>query len=105
MNITGLQQELQLFLAKVRVDQRQCRDVKGKIPGGVPGIFPFVRHRNQVRVVHVSPTVVADGALVGLIRLNAVVLEPAADIIVKELLGPKHSGQGLTHDVRLVAIQ
>ena len=92
------QKEFQLFFAKVLIDQRQGRDMEGEIPGGIPRIFPFVRHRDHVRVDHVSPAVVADGPLIRFVRLNAVLFEPPTDVIEKELLGPEHPGQSLPHD-------
>jgi hypothetical protein len=104
VQVAGLQKELQLFFAEVLIHQRQRRDVEGQIPGGVPGIFPFVRHRDHVRVDHVSPAVVADGTLIGFVRLNAVLFEPPADVVEKELLGPEHPGQRLPHDIGLVGI-
>ena len=53
------QHQLQLLLAEILIDQRQGNHVKGQVPGGVPRIFPFVRHRDHVAVVHVVPVVVA----------------------------------------------
>ncbi len=79
--------------------------MEGEIPGGVPGILPFVRHRDHVRVHHVSPAVVADGTLIRSERLNAVLLEPPADVIEEELLGPEHPGQSLSHDTGRVRVK
>jgi hypothetical protein len=53
--------QVQLLLAEVRVHQRQCKDMKGQVPSRMPRIFPFVRHRDDVGVVHVVPMVVARG--------------------------------------------
>ena len=105
VQVAGPQEELQLFLAEVRVDQGQRRDVESEVPGGVPGVFPLVRHRDHVRVDHVPPTVVADGARVRLVRLDAVLLEPPADVVEEELLGPEHPGQGLPHDTGRVGVE
>ena len=105
VKVTGPQKEFQLFFAKVLIDQRQRRDMEGEIPGGVPGIFPFVRHRDHVRVDHVPPAVVADGTLIRFVRLNAVLFEPLADVIEKELLGPEHPGQSLPHDTGRVGVK
>ena len=104
VEVTGPQEELQLFFAEVLVHQSQSGDVESQIPGGVPGIFPFFRHGNNVRADHVSPAVVAEGALMGFVRLDAVFFEPVADVIEEELLGPEHAGQGLPHDIGGVGI-
>ena len=97
VHVAALQHAFQLVLAEVLIDHGQGRDMEGQIPGGVPGIFPFIGHRNDFRVVHVSPVAVADGALAGFAWLDAMLLEPAADVIVEELLRPEHPGQGLPH--------
>src|SRR5512138_3587123 len=86
MKVAGLEHQLQLALPKTFIHQRQGCYMKGEIPGGIPGIFPFVRHRDDIGVSHVTPTVVADGPLIRRERLNAVLLEPLADVIEKELL-------------------
>ena len=44
MHVPFAQQENELLLRKVAIDESQRNAVKGEIPGGVPGIFPFVRH-------------------------------------------------------------
>ena len=102
VQVTGLEQEFQLVFAEFLINQRQRRDMKGQIPGGVPGILPFIRHRDNIRVDHVSPAIVADGTLIRFVGLNAVLFEPAPDVIAIELLGPEHPGQSLPHDTGLV---
>jgi len=53
----------------------------------------------------VSPAVVADGTRIRFVRLNAVLFEPPADVIEKELLGPEHPGQSLPHDPGFVRVE
>ena len=52
-------QQFKLALGEVGIDQRQRDAVKGQVPAGVPGIFPFVRHRDHIEVVEVLPLAVA----------------------------------------------
>ena len=59
VHVALAQHQLQLLLAEVGIDQRQRDDVKGEVPGRVPGILPLVGHRDDVAVVHVVPVVVA----------------------------------------------
>ena len=59
------QHQLQLLFTEVRIDERQGEDVEGEVPGGVPGILPFVRHRDHVTVVHMVPLIVAGRCLSG----------------------------------------
>jgi hypothetical protein len=101
-----LEHQVQLRLAEVLVHQRQREDVEGQIPGRIPGVFPLVRHRQDLGIVHVVPVVVAGGgAPLRLGRVDAVLLEPRVDIVVVELLGPEHPGQRLAHHVRRIAIE
>ena len=44
---------------KLRVDHRQRDAVESQVPGGVPGIFPLVRHGQHVGVIEVQPVAVA----------------------------------------------
>ena len=49
----------QLLLGELGIDQRQRDAVKGQVPGGIPGIFPLVGHRDDVGVVQMRPVAVA----------------------------------------------
>ena len=52
-------QQHELALGELRVDQGERDAVEGQVPGGVPGILPLVRHREDVGVVEVRPVAVA----------------------------------------------
>ena len=56
-------QHHELLLGELGVDQRERDAVEGEVPGGVPGILPFVRHRDDVVVVEVAPVAVAAVAM------------------------------------------
>ena len=100
------QHQLQLLLAEIRIDERQCDHVKGQIPGRVPGILPLVRHRDHVAVVHVVPVVVARRGLAGRLEgVGAALFQPVVHVVVVKLLAPQHSGQGLTHDIGRVGVE
>jgi hypothetical protein len=60
MHVLLFQDQEQLALREVPVDHVQGDHVEGQVPGGVPGIFPLVGHRDDVRVHHVRPLGVAD---------------------------------------------
>ena len=49
----------ELLLRELRIDERERQAVKREIPGGVPGVFPLVRHRDHVVVHEVIPIGVA----------------------------------------------
>ena len=59
VHVALAQHQLELLLGEVGVDERQRRAVEGEVPGGVPGVLPLVRHRDDVAVVHVVPVRVA----------------------------------------------
>ena len=100
------QHQIELLLAEIHVHQRERQDMEGEIPRGVPGILPFVRHGDDVGVVHVVPLRIAR-RLLGRrqVGIAAPLFEPAVHVVIEELLGPQHPGQGLAHDVGRVGIQ
>ena len=97
--------QVQLLLAEVLVHQGEREDVKGQVPRRIPGVFPLVRHRDDVRIVHVVPVVVAGGPPFRLERVGPVLFEPPVDVVVVELLGPEHAGDRLAHHVGRIVIQ
>ena len=93
----------QLVLGERRVDMGQRHAVEGQIPGGEPGVLPFVRHRHDVeRVETTPPGVAAVEPGVRRPRLGRVAVQPARHVVVVELLAPQHPGEGLAHHQRLV---
>ena len=64
--------------------------VKCSIPGGKPGILPFVRHRNHVPAVDMLPIVISSRPATG--RRHGRVLissQPVLDDVLIELFGPE----------------
>ena len=59
VNIGDREHQVQLLLTKVFVYQCHGNDMKGQVPGRIPGVFPLVRHRDDVGVVHVLPMLIA----------------------------------------------
>jgi hypothetical protein len=72
--------------------------VESKVPRGVPGVFPFVRHRDHVVVVHVKPFAVAQpGAPARPQGVRIVLAKPPVEIEEIVLLGSQHPGKRLAH--------
>ena len=69
MHVPFARHEQELLLGEIGIDERERDAVKGEIPRRVPGIFPFVRHRDHVGIVEMAPLVVA--ALESLARRRA----------------------------------
>src|SRR5215467_1586205 len=71
--------------------------MKGEVPGCKPGIFPLVRHRDDIGDNKVPPIAVAPVLPVfRRRRLNRIAIEPMLHIEVIKLLVPQHSSKGLT---------
>src|SRR6516162_6991937 len=73
--------------------------MKGEVPGGEPGIFPLVRHRNYMIADHVEPLAVANLAGRGLHWVGIVFHEPFIGMVKEILLAPQHPRQRLSHDI------
>src|SRR5437588_4472219 len=72
--------------------------MKRQVPGGVPGVLPFIRDRDDVGVIEMFPIVIA--ALASLSRRRRrlrITVQPLLNDIVIVLLGPKQSAQRLPH--------
>ncbi len=59
MHVPFATQQNQLTLGKFGIDQRERDTMKTQVPGGEPGIFPFVGHRQNFIAVQVLPVVIA----------------------------------------------
>src|SRR4051794_26371884 len=78
--------------------------MKSQIPRGVPGILPFVRHRNHMIVDHMRPVAIPNvtrgsGSSK---RVSPMFFKPS--ICIKEivLFAPQHSRKSLPHHLGLV---
>ena len=97
------QHQEQLVLGEVEVHQRERERVEGEVPGRIPGVLPLVGHGDDVAVQHVEPLGVphaAPGAAQERVRL--VLLQPAVEVEVVELLRPQHPRERLAVDAPLV---
>src|SRR5262249_18776903 len=80
------QEEQELFLCEVWVHKGERDAVKSKIPSGVPGVFPFVWHRNDIGVVYVRPVAIpANPARLGWLRLSRITRQPILLHVVVKL--------------------
>ena len=92
-------QQDELLLGECGVQVRQWQAMESQIPGRVPRVFPLVGHGNDIGVVQMPPVSVAAVPARGRRWwLRRVALQPSADIEVKELLAPDHSGKRLALD-------
>ena len=96
----------ELFFGKGGIEQRQGHAVKRQIPRREPRILPCIAHRDNVRGVEVAPLVVATvPALRRRPRLARIAAQPLLDVVVEELFGPQHAGEGLALHTSLVDIK
>ena len=90
------------MLGKGRIDGSKRQHVKCEIPGGIPGILPLVRHRQDIAGKEMPPVIVAAGpALERRRRRPRVSFQPFADHVVIELLRPEQPGARLTHVITI----
>ena len=77
--------------------------MKREIPRRIPGILPFVRHRNDIGIIEMRPVrVAAVKAFTRRFRHTRVAFEPPIDIVVIKLFTPEHSRKGLPlHTARI----
>ena len=59
MHVPLAQQQDQLLFGKIGIDIGKHNAMKGQIPGGIPGVFPFIGHRDDILVEEVGPLMVA----------------------------------------------
>ena len=96
MHVPLAREKHQLLLGELRIDECQRERVKCQVPGGVPGIFPLVRHRDDVGVVQMHPLVIAAAPTFGGRRnLPRIALDPFRHVEIEILLAPDHAGKGL----------
>ncbi len=97
VHVPFAREQHQLVLGERGIHQRERYAVKRQIPGGIPGVFPFVGHREDVGIVQIAPIGVAAALVrVGRPRLTGIAFEPARYIEAVELLVPDESGERLT---------
>src|SRR5262245_28129218 len=80
--------------------------MEGEIPRRVPRVLPFVRHRNDVRIVQMRPIVIPSVATFSRRRWEIwVAVEPGLHDGVRLLVAPEHPRTQLTNEVICVAGQ
>src|SRR5262249_33254812 len=104
VHVPFAKQEHELLFGEIGIDKRERDTVEGKVPCCIPGVLPFVRHRDHISVVEVSPIgIAALEPLAWRRRLRWISLKPLSCGVVVELLGPQKSCNRLSYDV--LAIQ
>ena len=96
MHIPIAQKEQQLLFGKMGVEAGKGQHVKSAVPGGVPRVFPFVGHGDDVAVEEVPPVEIALLAGSG---GAAFVRLPIGDDIVVKLFAPEQAGIGLARNI------
>ena len=70
--------------------------MKGEVPGGIPGIFPIIRHRHDTFIVEMAPVgIAAEFAQLWRRWLGRITVQPFFDNVVIELLVPQQASEGL----------
>src|SRR5205823_11796508 len=71
-----------------------------QVPGSVPGVFPFVGHRDNIFVIQVPPVAIpTTPAFRRWGWTGGISFQPPTYFIVIKLLAPQQSGKRLPHDL------
>ena len=106
MRIEVPQHQQKLILGKIKVHQRKGNRMKSQVPRCIPGIFPFVGHRNDVSVQHVEPLGIANVLLIRSgQRMTFMFLGPTVEVEIVVLLAPQHPGQSLAVHAAFILTQ
>ncbi len=104
VHIPLAQEEGELMFRKVRVNEGQTNTVECQVPGRIPGIFPFIRHGDDVFVVDMPPVAIPPVLAFGRRGwARRVACQPLLHLIVVKLFAPQQPGQGLPHHLFGVA--
>src|SRR5690348_17910857 len=96
MHVPFAREKDELLLGEFGVDVCEGNAMEGQVPRCVPGVLPFVGHRNDVGDVEMLPFAVTSVAAPRRWwRLSRVAFQPPWHIEVKILLAPDHAGKGL----------
>ena len=96
MHVPLAREQHELLLCESRIDEGERDDVECEIPGGKPGILPFIRHGDDVAGVDVRPLVVAAfEPFARRRRRKRIAVEPVADDERIVLFTPQHAGKCL----------
>src|SRR5437867_8166446 len=100
MHVPFAQEKIELLLREVWIDFRKWNHVECEVPCREPGIFPFVRHRDDVAVEKMSPfAVAAEVSLLGWRRLRGISSEPIANRVMIKLFAPEQPGIALASNL------
>src|SRR5271156_5230613 len=91
VHVKPFEHEIDLLLGELGVHDRYRDRVEREVPGRIPGIFPFVGHRDDVVVEHVEPFLVPEVPASGNQRVGAMVVQPLIRVQVVVLLTPQHA--------------
>ena len=86
MHVPFAKQKNKLLFREIGIDESERNAMESEIPRGIPGIFPFVRHGDDVIVVEMRPILVAAFFALGRRRgTSRVSFQPGLDVVVLKL--------------------
>ena len=94
-----------LVLCKCGIYKRKRNTVECEVPGSKPGILPFVRHGNNVLVLHMFPVAVSHVIVkIPWCLKFRISVQPFGDVVVIELFIPEKPCKGLSLHIFFVLI-
>ena len=99
MHVPFAHKEHELLLGEIGINAGKGDHVEREVPGGVPRVLPFVRHRDDIPVEQVQPIpIAAFPAACRWRRVGRVALKPVFHDVVVELLRHHQPGVSLADD-------
>src|SRR5437667_2777384 len=92
MHIPFVKEQKYLLLGKIHINQAHCYAMERQVPRCEPGIFPVIRHNDDISTVEMSPATIAI-ALSWWCWFGRVASQPILDIVHVELFTPEQASK------------
>src|SRR5436190_10269524 len=104
MHIPFMKEQKYLLLGKIHINQTHCYAMECQVPRCEPGIFPGIRHNNDVSANKMSPTSIAI-TLWRWRRFSRIAMQPFLDIVHVELFTPEQASSRRGHNAAHVLFE
>src|SRR6266581_3553495 len=94
MHIPFMKEQQYLLLGKIHINQAHCNAMEGQVPRCEPGIFPGIRHNNDISAIEVPPASIAT-TLRRWWWFGRIASQPFLDIVHVELFAPEQASKCL----------
>ena len=104
MHIPFMKEQKYLLLGKIHINQAHCYAMECQVPRCEPGIFPGIRHNNDVSANKMSPASITI-TLWRWCRFSRIAMQPFLDIVHVELFTPEQASSRRGHNAAHVLFE